>query len=117
MGAANDAKTALSRQSQGAARRLRLRKHRLYQCAEAGVRARIRRARHAAEFVNKRVIIYDFDGPRDEDRAPLCLSLTLELLHEKINDPRHPFGHGYIVGALLADIPLTAYTDTNSRLC
>ena len=48
--------------------------------------------------------IYDFDGPRTNDGNVLCLELTKELLIEKINDTIFPFGHGYIVGACIADI-------------
>ena len=48
--------------------------------------------------------IYDFDGPRTNNGNVLCLELTKELLIEKINDTIFPFGHGYIVGACIADI-------------
>ena len=34
---------------------------------------------------------------------------TVELLREKLYDARFPFGHGYIVAAELAGIPLEAY--------
>lgn len=50
----------------------------------------------------KTVVVYDFDGPRNEKGEPICLEVTPELLKEKLNDPRHPFGHGYIVAAELA---------------
>jgi hypothetical protein len=47
------------------------------------------------------IVIYDFDGPRLPDGNVTCMKLTLDLLIEKINDPSYPFGHGYIVGAIL----------------
>ena len=47
---------------------------------------------------------YDFDGPRREEHGVTCLELTEDLLKDKINDPTHPFGHGYIVAATIADI-------------
>ena len=50
------------------------------------------------------VVIYDFDGPRTQDGEVMCLEINEELLNEKINDVRHPFGHGYIVGAWLKNI-------------
>ena len=56
------------------------------------------------------VVVYDFDGPRLPDGTPTCLPLTRELLVEKINDTTYPFGHGYVVAALLAGHTLTDYT-------
>ena len=47
---------------------------------------------------------YDFDGPRTEGHGVTCLELTEDLLKDKINDCSHPFGHGYIVAATIADI-------------
>ena len=52
----------------------------------------------------KNLIIYDFDGPRNEDGEVMCLELTLELLIEKINNGRFPFGHGYIVASCISNI-------------
>ena len=57
------------------------------------------------------VVVYDFDGPRADDGAPECRELTLDLLREKINDMRFPFGHGYVVAALLAGVPPSEYVD------
>lgn len=57
------------------------------------------------------ITIYDFDGPRMHDGGVQCLKLTNELLVDKINDPIHPFGHGFVVGALLASIPIEAFCD------
>ena len=50
------------------------------------------------------VILYDFDGPRLPTGEPTSALVTKELLQEKINDTRFPFGHGYIVAAYLAGI-------------
>lgn len=52
----------------------------------------------------QRMVVVDFDGPRDASGAPTCLRVTREMLLEKIEDPKHPFGHGYVVAALLAGI-------------
>ena len=55
------------------------------------------------------ITIYDFDSVRDENGRPLCRELTRELLIEKINDPKFPFGHGYIVSAWLKGITPNEY--------
>ena len=52
----------------------------------------------------KNIIIYDFDGPRDINGDVLCVELTNDLLIDKINDTRHPFGHGYIVASCINNI-------------
>ena len=49
----------------------------------------------------KNIVIYDFDGPRLENRGVTCVEVTRELLHEKVHDTHFPFGHGYIVAAWL----------------
>lgn len=69
------------------------------------------RAKHWRERVERGegVVVYDFDGPRLPDGTHTCLEVTVDLLREKLYDPRHPFGHGYIVAAELAGIPLEAY--------
>jgi hypothetical protein len=54
----------------------------------------------------KSITIYDFDGPRNEDKSVTCLELTDEMLKEKINELSVPFGHGYIVGMVLCGISL-----------
>lgn len=61
------------------------------------------------ELAHNSVVVYDYDGPKDADGTPLCAEVTRELLVEKINDPDHPFGHGYIVAAHLADISVADY--------
>ena len=35
--------------------------------------------------------------------------VTPEMLRERINDVRFPFGHGYVVAAMAAGIPAAAY--------
>lgn len=55
------------------------------------------------------LIIYDFDGPRDDNNNVLCLELTKELLINKINYEKHPFGHGYIVAASIMGITPNEY--------
>ena len=57
----------------------------------------------------KNIIIYDFDGPRDINGDVLCVELTNDLLVEKINDTRHPFGHGYIVASCINTIDPSNY--------
>ena len=52
------------------------------------------------------VVIYDFDGPRG---SVTCIEVTLVSLIEKIEDGRFPFGHGYVVAAYLADIPIEEF--------
>jgi len=55
------------------------------------------------------LVIYDFDGPRVNDGDVTCLELTKELLIEKINDTRVPFGHGYVVAACIAGVTPEMY--------
>lgn len=47
------------------------------------------------------LVIYDFDGIRNNNGTPTCKKVTFELLKEKILDTRYPFGHGYIVAATI----------------
>tara|TARA_B100001769_G_scaffold255950_1_gene232836 strand:+ start:259 stop:876 length:618 start_codon:yes stop_codon:yes gene_type:complete len=60
-------------------------------------------------MTGKNIIIYDFDGPRDINGDVLCVELTNDLLIEKINNPRHPFGHGYIVAGCINNIHPSNY--------
>lgn len=55
------------------------------------------------------VVVYDFDGPRGVDRETTCCEVTLDLLKEKINNEKHPFGHGYVVAATLLGIKPEEY--------
>lgn len=50
------------------------------------------------------VIIYDFDGPRLDDGSVTYHEVTLDFVKEKVNDPKFPFGHGYIVASIFAGI-------------
>ena len=70
-----------------------------------------------AELVNNRPSTVELrqwvnagnDGPK-EDGRPITLEVTLDMLRAKINDIRAPFGHGYIVAALVKGIPPEAYS-------
>ena len=53
------------------------------------------------------ITIYYFDGPRTEDKGVTCLELNEDLLRDKINDLKFPFGHGYIVGMILSGIDIS----------
>jgi hypothetical protein len=57
----------------------------------------------------KDIVIYDFDGPREEDGGVTCVEVTRELLCEKINDTQFPFGHGYIVAGWIKGITPEEY--------
>ena len=50
------------------------------------------------------LVVYDFDGIRNDDGTPTCKKITLELLREKMLDTRYPFGHGYVVAAAISGI-------------
>ena len=60
---------------------------------------------HSKKMLNegKNITIYDFDGPRTEDGGVLCLEVDKEMVKEKLNDIRHPFGHGYVVACAISD--------------
>ena len=55
------------------------------------------------------LVVYDFDGIRNDDGTPTCKKVTLELLREKMLDTRYPFGHGYVVAGALLGINPEAY--------
>ena len=55
------------------------------------------------------IIVYDFDGHRTLDGGVTCLELTSDVLVEKINNTRFPFGHGYIVAASICGIEPSVY--------
>ena len=57
------------------------------------------------------IVVYDFDGPRSNGGEVCCCELSLELLKEKINYSRHPFGHGYIVAASILGIEPNKYVE------
>lgn len=59
----------------------------------------------------KDLVIYDFDGPREENGEVSCRKLSIELLKEKINITRHPFGHGYVVAASILGIEPAEYIE------
>ena len=64
------------------------------------------RAKHWKKIIENGhdVVIYDFDGPRDENGKPICLQVDKEMLIKKINDVTFPFGHGYVIAAYLAGL-------------
>lgn len=53
-----------------------------------------------------KVVIFDFDGPRDNNNNPICEKVDLKYLKKKIEDKRHQFGHGYIVALTLLGFKL-----------
>jgi hypothetical protein len=55
----------------------------------------------------KSITIYDFDGPRNEDKSVTCLELSEEMLKEKVKELSVPFGHCYVVGMVLSGIDLS----------
>jgi hypothetical protein len=55
----------------------------------------------------KSITIYDFDGPRNEDKSVTCLKLTEDMLKDKVKDLSVPFGHCYVVGMLLSGMDLS----------
>jgi len=59
--------------------------------------------------LGKDIVVYDFDGPRLEGGKVTCEEVTPEFVREKINDPKFPFGHGYIVSAWLKGITPDEY--------
>ena len=56
------------------------------------------------------IVVYDFDGPRTEDGKPICEKVDVEMLRRRIDDASKPFGHGFVVAALLAGIGPEDYT-------
>ena len=55
------------------------------------------------------IVVYDMDGPRSEDGEPITLPVTLDMLREKIEYTKFPFGHGYVVAATFAGIKPDLY--------
>lgn len=55
------------------------------------------------------IVVYDFDGPRNVDGSVDCQLVTKELLIDKINDIKYPFGHGYIVASILLGINIEEF--------
>ena len=56
------------------------------------------------------IVVYDFDGPRNLKGEPICEKVTVEMLRERINDASKPFGHGFVVAAMVAGIEPAQYT-------
>lgn len=57
----------------------------------------------------KNITIYDFDGPRTDEGGVTCVEVTEDLLKEKINDIKYPFGHGYVVACLINGIDINTF--------
>jgi len=55
------------------------------------------------------VAVYDYDGPRDEQGGPVAREVSVEMLREEINQTNYPFGHGFVVGAMLIDIDFETF--------
>jgi hypothetical protein len=47
------------------------------------------------------VVVYDFDGPRDNNGNITCMEINHQMLKNKVNDTTYPFGHGYVVAGAL----------------
>jgi hypothetical protein len=50
------------------------------------------------------IVVYDMDGPRSEEGDPVTLTVNLDMLKDKIEYTKFPFGHGYVVAATFAGI-------------
>ena len=59
----------------------------------------------------KCIVVYDFDGSRLDNGDVTCLRVTNELLREKLNSSKSPFGHGYIIAGILAGYHPKDYLD------
>ena len=57
----------------------------------------------------KNITIYDFDCPRTEEGKVSCMEVSEELLRERINDIKYPFGHGYVVACAIGQIELCVF--------
>lgn len=55
------------------------------------------------------VVVFDFDGPRTATGGVDCVPVDVAMLQRRIADVNHPFGHGYVVAAALAGIPIAEY--------
>ena len=57
----------------------------------------------------KSITIYDFDGPRTEEGDVMCLEFNEDLLTERMNDIKYPFGHGYVVACAISGIDINVF--------
>jgi hypothetical protein len=55
------------------------------------------------------VVVYDLDGPYDQEKNPLTELVTPDQLHMRLHKTDRPFGHGYVVASLLAGLPLESW--------
>jgi hypothetical protein len=56
------------------------------------------------------IVVTDYDGPHAADGSTQCLEISVPMLRERFFDTRRPFGHGYIVAAMLSNIDPEEYT-------
>lgn len=82
------------------------------------------RLKHYQELLKQghNILVLDYDGPKldpgTDDHIVFtrpCLKVTVELLKEKINDPRFQFGHGYVVAAAILGITPDEYVTTEVK--
>ena len=49
----------------------------------------------------KDIVVFDFDGPRNENGENTFREVTNEMLMEEVDYTKYPFGHGYVVAAAI----------------
>jgi len=59
--------------------------------------------------LGKTIVVYDYDGPRKDNGDVDIVEVTVEMLKEKINETKFPFGHGFVVAATIAGIAYPRY--------
>ena len=57
------------------------------------------------------VVVYDFDGVRKPSGDVDVKEVTVELLENKINDMKFPFGHSFIIASMLSGIKIDEFTE------
>lgn len=78
-----------------------------WKLVEAKVTQVIKPTLKRGEVVTKGWMVLDYDGPVDEDHQEHGMLVTVEALRAKLRDPSAPFGHGYVVAAILAGFALS----------
>ena len=51
------------------------------------------------------IMIIDGDGP-PKSLYPEGIELNVDNWDEMLNNPKYPFGHGYVVAAVVAGLPI-----------
>ena len=54
----------------------------------------------------KDIVVFDFDGPRNENGENTFREVTNEMLMEEVHSTKYPFGHGYVVAAAICGIKM-----------